>query len=156
VDGVATNRLPRLSFAVGRVQDQQTILEDPMVDHHYTVVGRWPFPPEMPGHDRSEPATPEDAEKIRRLSRPHVSNRAELDEEVSINLVMRDCGRWRPNTAKWESFDWKVPGDKLHAAMKADRAEHAKRVADLKSGLAKLSPDELEALEYHGFQPPGA
>lgn len=126
-----------------------------MADHYYTVVGRWPFPPEMPGHDRSEPATPEDAEKIRRLSRPHVSNRAELDEEVSINLVMRDCGRWRPNTARWESFDWKVPGDKLYAAMKADRAEHAKRVADLKSGLAKLTPDELEALEYHGFQPPG-
>ena len=43
-----------------------------MVDHHYTVVGRWPFPPEMPGHDRSEPATPEDAEKRSEKGTAHV------------------------------------------------------------------------------------
>lgn len=37
-----------------------------MVDHHYTVVGRWPFPPEMPGHNPSDAATPENSKKIQR------------------------------------------------------------------------------------------
>ena len=126
-----------------------------MADFPYTVEGRWPFPPEMLEVDRSEPATPEDAEKIRLLTQDCVPDLATLREVFSINLVMKNAGRFRPRTAKWESFDWKVPGDQMHALMKAGRAQESVRSAALTSGLAKLSDEEIEAFQFHGFRPSG-
>lgn len=112
---------------------------------HYTVVGRWPFPLDMLRHDIAEPATPEDNTLIKRFCQD-CSPEPERMGKISVNLVMRDCGRFKPNTARWESFGWSIPADTEHHFYKAANAgrredEHIRRVA-----LAKLTPDERRVL----------
>lgn len=110
----------------------------------YTVRGCWPFPLDMLRHDQSRAATPEDQGKIDRYSAEHAPDR-DAFEPVEIDLV----GPCRPNAARWESFAWTVPGDVGHRMAGRRRAEERERLAHLDRALAKLTPQEREALEWH-------
>lgn len=111
-------------------------------EFRYTVVGRWPFPLDMLRHDQSAAATPQDQELVDRLSADFLSSEVP-DGRVSIRLV----GPSKPNTARWESFGWSVPGDTEHQMAKRLRQEAREREALRNSGLAKLTPSERKALD---------
>lgn len=121
-------------------------------DLHYSVVGRWPFPAIMLVTDQSEPATSEDAAIVESLTHEHAPDRGFMHEDHTVNLVIRGAGRLRPNTARWESFQWFVPEDLVHALTKDGKLKDAQRKALVKSALAKLSTDEVEALVWHGLK----
>lgn len=89
-------------------------------DATYVVTGSWPFPLDMLRRDGSRPATEDDRLKI------------------EITLI----GPNRPDTSRWESFDWAVPGDVEHAFWKGERLRRTKEEALMRSALAKLDPEE--------------
>lgn len=108
----------------------------------YTVHGYWPFPIDMLRHDGSRAATTEDQALIDRLSGEFAPDRAAF-VAVDINLI----GPNKPNTARWESFDWTIPADAEYAMLKRRREEERKRRALLNSAMSKLSPEEREVVE---------
>lgn len=110
----------------------------------YTVRGSWPFPLDMLRHDGSRAASAEDQEKINQYAAEHAPSR-DVFEPVEINLV----GPYKPNTARWESFTWSVPGDVENAMMKRWREEDRERRLHRDRALAKLTIQEREALEWH-------
>lgn len=87
--------------------------------------------------DGSRAATEEDRLKIERLSGDHAHDRDDF-RKVEIALI----GPNRPSTARWESFDWAVPGDVEHAFWKGERLRRAKEEALMRSALSKLDPEE--------------
>lgn len=116
----------------------------------YTVEGKWPFPLDMMRYDCSVGATAEDLETIVRLSSEH-PDKSDLDGKFRVKLVMT-TGRFRPGWSRWKSFGWKVIdcSDKtwLDSVSYYERAAaEEKRKTELReSALAKLSPDEIQAL----------
>ncbi len=110
---------------------------DARPERTYVVKGRWPFPTPMLEKDFARPATEEDRIAIERMSRPHVDDKDDLSPK-EITLISRE----RPNTARWESFRWSVPGDEEHAFLKSERARRGREEALLKSALDKLDADE--------------
>lgn len=114
-----------------------------MAGHVYTyeVKGYWPFPLDMLRHDGSRAATPKDQAMIDRLSGDHAPDRAAF-KDVSITLT----GPNKPNTARWESFGWQVPGDEDYRLVKEMRKRDSERAALRQQALAKLTPEEREAL----------
>jgi len=108
----------------------------------YVVKGHWPFPVDMLRRDGSRAATPADQAAIDALTGDHAPD-ASAFVDVEISLV----GPSEPNTARWESFSWSVPGDVQHAFVKQERARLAREALLVASGLAKLNPDEREAIE---------
>lgn len=111
-------------------------------EHHYTVRGKWPFPPDMLRRDGSRPASPEDEHLIGEFSRESAPDRDFLRETVEIHLV----GPNRPYTDRWESFGWTVPTDLDHALFKASRQRRADDDKIRAAGLAKLTPEERRVL----------
>lgn len=91
--------------------------------------------------DQSRAATDADRTKLMQLSAQHAYGRAGF-EDVDITLV----GPNKPNTARWESFGWTVPGDEEHAFWKDSAAREKARQALVASALAKLTPEERDAL----------
>lgn len=120
----------------------------PEADHAYTVTGRWPFPTDMLRYDGARPATAADRRKIRRLTVGHPSARRSRTPVVSIDLVIPGAGPRRPRTARWESFGWQVPTDVARAAEKAASAREARLATLAEGALAKLTPEEAEAVEH--------
>jgi hypothetical protein len=116
-------------------------------DLTYTVVGQWPFPIGMLARDGSVPATDEDDAKVASLCADHAPG----DEPVSIDLVIRGADGRRPFAAKWESFDWSVVGDEGPAMRRAENERLAGIRRDRDNALAKLTPDEIRALEWYGL-----
>ncbi|HTK34526.1 MAG TPA: hypothetical protein VL358_04460 [Caulobacteraceae bacterium] len=112
-----------------------------MAHFDYTVRGCWPFPLDMLRHDGSRAASAADQAMIDRLSAEHAPDRAAF-EKVDINL----SGPNKPNTARWESFGWSVPGDLEHQWIKREREKGRRASALLQSALGKLSPEEAEAV----------
>lgn len=110
--------------------------------HEYTVVGAWPFPLDMLRRDGSHPASRKDRLLIERLSGSFCHDKGDMHDEVEIRLK----GPNKPNTARWESFKWKVPGDTLHAAYKALVAKAARDAEIRKGALAKLTEEERRVL----------
>lgn len=110
--------------------------------HRYRVVGHWPFPSAMLGRDGSKPATAADRRKIAILTRDVAPGRRKDLDAFEITLV----GPRPPCTARWESFKWSVPDDHEHRLLMAERDARASRAALLDSALAKLSPEEREAV----------
>lgn len=108
----------------------------------YVVKGIWPFPADMLRHDGSRAATKADQDVIDSLCEEFAPDRSAFGE-VEISLV----GPNKPNTARWESFGWKVPGDIEHAFVKADRERRAAETALLKRALGKLDSDERTLVE---------
>lgn len=76
----------------------------------YTVEGQWPFPTDMLRHDQARAASDEDKRKIEYLSGVHMPEGYDLSQKIRIDLVIEDGGPFRPNTQRWESFDWDVVG----------------------------------------------
>lgn len=113
----------------------------------YTVEGAWPFPTDMLRHDGSCAATAEDQIKIDRLSGASAPDLDSLRVKTSITLTLTTIGRRCPNTARWESFGWTIPGDLEHAFAKRWEAEEEQKRALRESGLAKLTPAERRALD---------
>ena len=112
-----------------------------MTEHTYTVVGHWPFPLDMLRHDGSRAASEADQALIDRLSGDHAPDKAAF-LDVSITLT----GPNKPNTARWESFTWSIPADLEWADTKRRMAEERQRDALRKSGAAKLTQAERDAL----------
>ncbi len=119
------------------------------------VEGRWPFPVDMLRSDGSRAATPEDASLIERLSGETTDDGFGLREAVRVTVTMeagdpvpgRPGGRFVPNEARWDSFGWKVIS--AGEDFEADRRLAAlvrRNTALRRSGLAKLTPEEREAL----------
>lgn len=108
----------------------------------YVVKGRWPFPVDMLRRDGSRAATPEDQAIIDSLCEEYAPGKSAL-EEVEISLV----GPNEPNTARWESFSWSVPGDVLHAFVKAERIRLDAEETLVRKALAKLDPEERAVIE---------
>jgi hypothetical protein len=94
-------------------------------------------------HDGAVAATDEDQALIERYSAEYAPDR-DVFKPVGINLL----SRWKPNSARWESFGWDVPGDEMHQFYKRLRQEERGREALLKSALAKLTPEEVAALDW--------
>ena len=117
-------------------------------DFHYAVTGRWPFPADMLRRDDAKPATPADAELVERLSGEFAPDGTDFLATHTVNLVMPEAARRRPNTARWESFDWQVPGDEFHQLRKAERAREARLEKDAAAALAKLDQKDVEALRW--------
>jgi hypothetical protein len=115
----------------------------------YVVTGKFPFPVDMLRRDLSRAASPEDQAKIDMLSAGFLPDDADPQELHAIHLVIPDGVRGRPLTARWESFGWSVPGDLEHAAVKEERSRTAQRAALRRSALAKLTPEEIDALEWY-------
>lgn len=109
----------------------------------YTVKGKWPFPADMLRKDGLRAATPADQAIIDSLMEEYAPDRSAF-EDVEITLI----GPNKPNTARWESFKWEVPGDEWHALIKADKAKRAEEMAILQRGLAKLDPEERRIIEH--------
>jgi hypothetical protein len=117
-------------------------------DYHYTVKGSWPFPVDMLRRENSKPATPEDAAIIERLSRDFAEDRDAYPNTVTINLVIPNAAHhMRPLTARWRSFGWDVPDDAEYQQMSEDRA--VRMEAHYASAMAKLTPEEIEALNWY-------
>ena len=108
----------------------------------YVVKGRWPFPVDMLRRDGSRAATPEDQAIIDSLCEEFAPDRSGF-EEVEVSLV----GPNEPNTARWESFSWSVPGDVMHALAKADAVRLRAEETLLAKALAKLDPEERALVE---------
>jgi hypothetical protein len=106
-------------------------------DATYVVTGSWPFPLDMLRRDGSRPATKDDRLKIERLSGDHAHDRDDF-RKIEITLI----GPNRPDTSRWESFDWAVPGDVEHAFWKGERLRRTREEALMRSALAKLDPEE--------------
>lgn len=113
----------------------------------YTVYGHWPFPLDMLRHDGSRAASQADQDLIDRLSTEHATDH-DVFTPCEINLI----ALWKPNTARWESFGWSVPGDAEYAAVKRWKEEDRQRQQLIDSAMAKLTPEEREAISK-GFQP---
>lgn len=114
---------------------------------YYTVEGLWPFPLDMLRHDGSYPATADDQEKIERLSRACTIDGFGLSAKVRIQLRKGWSGL--PNDERWQSFGWKVVEHPAMPRIELDRRmrDKVRREDELrKSGLAKLTPEEREAL----------
>lgn len=107
----------------------------------YVVRGHWPFPTDMLRHDVSRAASPEDQGLIDELSQEFAPDLAAF-KDVSITLV----GFNKPNTARWESFGWAVPGDEDHRLMQQLRKRDSERAALRRQAMEKLTPEEREAL----------
>lgn len=120
----------------------------PDADFHYAVTGRWPFPPDMLRYDDARPATDADLALVERLSGEVSPDGPDADAVQTVNLIMPEAGRRRPNAARWESFGWQVPGDEGRKAERAEAERVAALEANLRSGLAKLSPEEAEAIRW--------
>jgi hypothetical protein len=108
----------------------------------YMVRGIWPFPADMLKKDGSRAATPADQAIIDSLMQEYAPDRSAF-EPVEITLI----GPNKPNTARWESFKWEVPGDEMHSLIKADRARQTAEKAMLAGALAKLDADERTLVE---------
>ena len=119
---------------------------------HYAVKGSWPFPADMLRHDGSVAASPEDQAKIDRLSAEFAPDRDAIRLAQTVNLVMTDAGRRRPNTARWRSFGWDVPGDAEYHTAAEQTAERRRMEALRDSALAKLTAEERRALKWFGLQ----
>lgn len=115
-----------------------------MGEQSYVVRGFWPFPLDMLRHDSSAAATAEDQCMIDRLSGDHAPDRAAF-YPVDIKLT----GPFRPNTARWESFGWAVPGDLEHQWIQDDRQRRRQDREILDRALSKLTPDELRVVRAH-------
>lgn len=121
-------------------------------DLQYTVEGRWPFPVDMLRRDRSRALTVDDQSVIDELSRDYAADRSMIARRVSINLVIENATRYDfPNTARWESFGWRVPNDELYQVQKKDAEKLVLRTKAYKSALLKLTAEEREALDW--FRP---
>jgi hypothetical protein len=120
-------------------------------DFHYTVRGSWPFPLDMLRHDRSHAATPEDEAIIERLSKDHAEDRDAIPDKVTVNLVIPDAGTERPNTARWRSWNWDIPDDIEFQQRAAARAKASRMEQLYASAMAKLTAEEIEAVEW--FRP---
>jgi len=107
----------------------------------YVVRGHWPFPTDMLRKDQSRAATDGDQAIIDRLSGQFAPDR-DAFEKVEIRLI----GPNKPNTARWESFKWEVPGDTERAAWKAHQQRQRAEDDLFRSALAKLTPAEREAV----------
>lgn len=101
-------------------------------------------------HDGSRPASHADRRKIKALSGEFAPDRNSIRNPVEIALV----GPNKPNTARWESFQWAVPGDLDYQLVKSLRAQEIERQAQARkddalrvSALAKLSPEERRVIE---------
>ncbi len=121
-------------------------------DYHYAVRGSWPFPVDMLRRDCSKAATPEDEAIIDRLSKDHAEDRDAIGNLVTINLVIPNASRnMRPLTARWRSFGWDVPTDTEFQRAAAERARLSRLEKAYASAMAKLTPEEIEAVNW--FQP---
>ncbi|MCW2763361.1 MAG: CcrRogue [Marmoricola sp.] len=103
----------------------------------YTVKGHWPFPADMLRHDASCAASDGDQAVIDALSQDHAPDRTSFID-VEIALV----GPYKPNTARWESFGWAVPGDETNAFYKRMREADQRKQALIDSALRKLTAEE--------------
>ena len=126
-----------------------------MADLNFAVVGRWPFPADMLRRDGARAASPDDARAIRLLSGEHAPDCGfGLRRDVTVNLVMETepsrfpCGDRNPLplAARWESFGWRVQGVAELDLFRASREAGARRAALRASAIAKLTPEELDAL----------
>lgn len=122
-----------------------------MHDFEYEVTGRWPFPIDMLARDGSRAATPEDQRLIDLYSGPHAPDEGPRLEPVTIRLVIPEAGtRARPLTERWESFDWKVPGDAdfdiFRRAVTWARDQKEQR----RAAAQKLTPGERNVLGIDG------
>ncbi|WP_327210130.1 hypothetical protein [Rhizobium leguminosarum] len=91
----------------------------------YTVEGRWPFPTDMLRHDQSRAASPADEEKIAALSGDFSPGGEDRLPKFRIDLVIDEPGHFRPNTERWESFDWDVinsPDSRVHRQKNSNTA----------------------------------
>lgn len=110
----------------------------------YTVRGHWPFPLDMLRRDGSRAATDADQALIDQLSGDHVDDAGVGFNVVDINLV----GPNKPNTERWGSFGWTVPTDvdyQWHMQRQRE-ANERRQLAD--QALAKLTPEEIEAVRW--------
>jgi hypothetical protein len=81
-----------------------------VMNYEYVVTGRSRFPKEALALDMAKAATPEDQEKIDRLSA--VSKDFVSDSIESINLIIPCAGRMiRPSVKMWGLYGWNVPGE---------------------------------------------
>lgn len=113
----------------------------------YTVRGHWPFPLDMLRHDQSRAAADADQALIDKMSAEFTEDDSYF-ADVEINLTSFS----KPNTARWESFGWAVPGDAEHAFHKVAREKERHRRALASSALAKLTPEEREAIQWQGVR----
>lgn len=128
----------------------------PGTDFAYAVKGRWPFPVDMLRRDQAVPASPSDAALIEALSgdlSSRLAGGAGGDDGIStVNLVIPDAGRQRPNAERWASFGWEVPGDETRRFEREERARVAAHEAHLLTALEKLTPEELAAVEWRAVR----
>lgn len=113
-----------------------------MAEHSYIVRGHWPFPLDMLRHDESRPASADDQAAIDSLSAEHATDR-DAFKDIEIRLV----GPCKPNTARWESFGWAVPGDEEYAYYKGLKHREAEEKALLESAMGKLTAQERAVVE---------
>lgn len=120
-----------------------------MTDYQFTVRGSWPFPLDMLRYDQCRAATPDDQTLIDRLSAENATDKEDF-KPVDINLA----GPVKPTIARWESFMWRVPGDYIWDYVKQGKIEAAKRETLIASARAKLTSEEIEAINWHhGINP---
>jgi hypothetical protein len=123
-------------------------------DFHYTVRGSWPFPLDMLRRDCSRAASPEDQAIIDRLSKDYAEDRDAIRNAATVNLVIPDADRhMRPLTARWQSFGWDVPDDEEFRQLAADRAKRSRMDKLFASAMAKLTPEEIEAVNWFRPEP---
>lgn len=116
----------------------------------YTVTGHWPFPLDMLRRDQSHAATADDQVLISGLSGEHSGDFGL--KQVSVNLIIPDATRWqRPCVARWGSFGWSVSDadDETRRFYREAKERDASRAALRESALAKLTPEERDALLDH-------
>jgi len=135
-------------------------------DFTYVVEGHWQFPLDMLRKDGSRPATEADRALVERLSKDLAEfldesmspeeRRADRTRKHRIRLVIPDATRFqRPVIARWESLGWEVveSSDPLlvpvHVADKAARVAEGRRKDLVASALAKLAPEEAQAVMEH-------
>lgn len=123
------------------------------MDYHYSVKGGWPFPLDMLRRDRAVPASKEDQAVIDSLSGPHAPDRDAIRLDHVVKLVIKDAGRDRPDTARWRSFGWDVPDDKEFRQVIEQSAKVGMMESLYASAMAKLTPEEREALDWFRPQP---
>lgn len=77
----------------------------------YRVKGQWPFPLDMLRYDNSEPATPEMAALVAKLSDENCPDDIDLRTVYEIELHLKfpvRGGLPHGGGRRWESFLWRV------------------------------------------------
>lgn len=113
-------------------------------DLHFSVKGRGEFPVDMLRYDGCRAASPRDQDLIDLHSDAFVDG----EHEIEVSLVIPNASSQLPHDERWASFKWPVVGV---VAIPDDRERIARLDMTWQGLLAKLSPEEREAMDY--FRP---